>query len=265
MNQLLKKIKDMREEKGKEHETIALINEEISKSNDPSLTAELYWEAALNWQHIVMNIRTDNGGYEGVIDEATKEMAAAAQKAHEIITQNNIESMLSTSYRFLGRVADYNENYEQAKEYYEKGLEIIEDKDDKTESLELRGFITFDLIMMGHAQKGIDEAKKLFADYTDSNIGKTLKSEDYVKWAIWISGIFPRVILALNEREFNDFNKEELRSYLERSEKYLTEPEGEITWGGPDPFKYRKGEHKKALEVLANLLVGIFVLTPILF
>ena len=230
----LRLVANLREQSGKESETLQEVDRLLNSCvDDWECVARLWWEKALTYQHLVMKKIN--------IEENKQEMSESAMKAHEIVENNHLDNLKGDDYRFLGRVADYSKHFEEAKEYYKKALEIYLGK---PRELEIKGFMAVVLINLGDVNGGIQLAKTTFDEF-DNN---SLKQEDYFTWAVWKSGLWPRVVKTLVARKIN-YNKEELLSYLERSEDILKNPQGEITWGDEN-FQYRIDEIKEARKSL---------------
>jgi tetratricopeptide (TPR) repeat protein len=256
-------IADVREQKGKEAETFELIEDarQVANENgDNEALAKLFWEESLNWQHLVMNERAD-GNNSDIIKQGTEKMALAAKNAYKLIKDNNLKNLLGVAHRFLGRVEDYNGRHSQALTEYQTALEHLQG----TKSmLEVSGFVAYDIVMTGNVEEGIQKGVETFEMFENSDIGKKLKSEDYITWGIWISGIFPRIVGGLEGKQISREQAATIKKYLEKGERYITEPEGKTTWGGENPFSYRKKEQSAAKEMLKKLMVLVISFVAVL-
>lgn len=253
--ELMKKISTLRETKGKEKETYELI--EIAKKQalsekDYELLTRLYWEESLVAQHECMNELSKNTKEETIYTNALLKMERAALEGHKLIEQHKLDKMKGTSYRFLGNVYRYKKDYETAEKYFIEALMEYQKNDDKG-TLEIRGFMAYCLIQNGEVHNGIKLALETFDNFETSEKGLILKEKDYFTWAVWKSGIIPRIIDALNETnnlvDNSEIDKKQLIEYLNKSEDILKNPQGEITWGDT-AFQLRLDEIKKAKELL---------------
>ena len=250
----LKEIQTLRETKGKEQETLTLINDAIPQAqNDPEMLVTLNWEASLVHQHIVMNemAKPESDQNQQAISAAKEEMAEHANKAHELIVANNLTDKLPLSHRFLGRVADYSGNYEEAASHYIKALELL--PADSHSRLELSALLAYSTVMTGKVDEGMMYARKTYSSFFDTDLGKSLKEKDYYMWAAWMSGIAPRQLKALQDVGVQ-YDVEEMRKWLEESKAELENPSGKITWAD-NKFQYRIDELVKSLSALIVLLI----------
>jgi len=257
----LEEIQTLRETKGKEEETLSLIDEVLPVAQDLKdfdLVSTLYWEYALVWQHVVMNemAKPEDEQDEKIMSDAKKKMGKFANKAHEVIEDNNLSEKLTKSYRFLGRVGDYNKNYPEAIKNYEKALELC--PPDVEHSLEISGFLAYSLVMNGKVDEGMKFAKETFDSYFNSDTGKMLKKKDYFVWAVWMSGIAPRMILAL-DTVGAEYDSGEMKKWLEATKTELENPTGKVTWGD-DKFQFRIDELTVALGKIAIIVLLPFML-----
>lgn len=243
----LKQIATLRETKGKEQDTYKLIDEAKKETTQPDILAKLYWEESLVAQHEVMNEKSSNTPNQETIEQATKHMEEAAQGANKIIQENNLEKMKGTAYRFLGNTYRYKKDYKKAQEYFEKALEAYQEQGDKG-TLEIRGFIASTLVHNNNPEGGIKLALETFDAYETEEKAKKLKQNDYFTWAVWRSGIIPRLIEALEETN-SEYDKETILEYLNESERILKEPEGNITWGD-NAFQLRVDEINKVRKII---------------
>lgn len=250
----LKQIATLRETKGKEiqaYQLIQLTIEEAKKISDVESLTKLYWEESLVAQHEAMNEYFKNKDIQNktIINTAMDRMEKAGLNADKVIRENKLENMKGTSHRFLGNIYRYKKEFKKAEEEFIKAFAEYQNNNDKG-TLEVRGFIAYCLIQNGDTDNGIKLATETFDDFNNSEKGKTLKEKDYFTWAVWRSGIIPRVIEALIDTKSN-FDKELITKYLDESEKILKNPEGKITWGD-SAFQLRLDEISKARKFLKN-------------
>lgn len=205
-------IGKLREQKGKEKETLKLINEALLFGHD--FVVNLFFEEALTHQHLYMN---DNSNKKALLD-----MEKAILKAGFYINKYKVTELNSRLFRFMGRIADYKKQYKKAIVYYKKS--------DK--NLEIEGFISYSTIMSGQYNKGLELSKSIYNKFLKSPEGKKLKQVDYNTWAIWMSGVTIRTVNALIEKKVN-FNLQEIEMWIKDTEKYLNKE---------DVFSYRKDE-----------------------
>lgn len=244
----LSKIAKLREQKGKENKTLDIISKAIAeteKTGDKETLSKLYWEASLVHQHMVMNERSLDNPDNQVIQKETNEMERSAKKAHKIIEENKINKLKATSHRFLGRVMTYKGNHTEAQKEYEKSIELIEQKENKEQLLELRGFLAPTLLINGRIDEGVQLALTTFNDYEGSQIGKGLKEKDYYTWAVWRSGLITRMVFAMNEAGV-PLEKEKWKTLIDTCGTFLKNPEGDV-WGD---FQFRLDEVEKARGIL---------------
>lgn len=229
----LQRISLLREQKGREIDTLNAIKSlkpRVEDDQDFSSLALLYFEEAFTYQHLFMShIETDTN---------LKLMEEAALEAHHIITTNQLSTLLPDSHRMLGRVKDYQKNYLAAYDHYQWALDAYQ-KDNHPRVFEIKSFISTNLVNQGRHQDGLDLAKKTYRDFDTL----PLKQTDYYTWAVWKTGIFPRISNALLSQG-TDFNRQEIKEYLNDSLNLL------LSSGNPSDFQYRIDELKEALEKL---------------
>ena len=238
----------MREEKGREEETLQLIKqvrEGAIMLGEHEHVVNLYWEEHLIGQHMIMTERDKpevqrnrERGAEGL-----RIMAEATIKGQNYIEANNVESLKPRSHRFLGRVADYKGEFEKSKRHYEKAVELFEEEKDllnRVNRLEIQGFLAYSQVMLEDTNGGIELGRLTFVEFDVSPDGKKLKESDYFTWAVWKSGVAIRIIDEVVDRD-NKYDKEEMGLWLEQAEEILVIPEGDETWGDKN-FQFRKDE-----------------------
>jgi tetratricopeptide (TPR) repeat protein len=246
----LKEIASSREMKGQEEETLRKIDDLLPKAQekeDYKTVATLYWESHLVWQHKVMNQKSkpESDQDAEAVKEGAQKMMEFAEKAKDVIEEHGFEDMAGGAYRFLGRSATYLGDHQKAKDYYETAISKYSGKN-LNSKLEVNGFLAETLIRLHNFDEGLELAKTTYDDFSSSEIGQNLKEEDYFVWAVWMSGIPPRVVNALEE-EGAEYNREEMKKWLEDTKKELADPSGEVTWGN-GAFRLRMDEINSALE-----------------
>jgi len=241
----LKQISTLREIKGKEKETYELIEKTRGETKEKDVLAKLYWEESLVAQHEIMF----NGEDKTVVEKALKRMESSALAANKIIEENELNKMQGGSYRFIGNVYRYKKDYKKAQEYFELAMSEYQNNNDKG-TLEIRGFLAYCLIQNGETENGIKLGLETFDAFEKSDKGIVLKHQDYFTWAVWRSGIVPRLVEALLDTK-SSFDKETILKYLDKSEEILRKPEGPITWGDT-AFQLRLDEIEKARKNLSN-------------
>jgi len=248
----ISEIATLRETKGKEQETLRRINEllpKVTEAEDWKTVATLHWESHLVWQHTVMSElnKPSDKRDTSAIKYGTEKMMESAEKAKEIIENHRLEEMIGVAYRFLGRAATYAGNHAKAKGHYEAALNNFKGEN-YWSKLEVNGFLAESLVRLGQPKEGLSLALKTFKDFFDSEIGQSLKKEDYYTWAIWMSGIAPRTYAALSETGASiDVNK--FKTWLMQSKSELENPSGAVTRGDPN-FEFRINEIDAELETL---------------
>jgi len=248
----LKDIANLRETKGKENETLEKIKELIPQVEESKLWKELatlYWETHLVWQHKAMvELNKAENKAKDVVLESAEKMMEYAQKAQGVIEEYDIEDMKGGAYRFLGRAATYMGDHKKAKEYYEEAISNYSGKNERSK-LEVGAFLAESMIRLGDTSEGLEYAKNIFDDFYNSDLGKSIKNDDYFVWAIWMSGVMPRIANALVESG-QDFDKGEIKELLKKTKHELENPSGEITWGD-DKFEFRINEIESSLKSLS--------------
>lgn len=255
-----KALAAVREKPGMEEVTISLARALRGMCESLGLhpdVVNLYWEEFLAGQHIMMNelAKPEKGRLTQLLDRGLDVMGRSAKDAHQYILDNpGLEEQEKRSYRFLGRLYDYKQDYPLAIENYKKSIEMFDKEEDqmiRVNALEIAGFLCFSLIMNGQIDEGRDLAVKTFSDYFDSEAGRELKSTDYYTWAVWASGVPIRIIGALVQVEAINPNQIEwANDWLKRAEEVLIFPDGSETFGDKN-FEYRKNELQSVRERLA--------------
>lgn len=231
----IQQIQKLRETKGSEAETLSKINEiwpEIERENDFATLAKLYWEKAFVYQHLVMG-HTDT-------EDNLKLMEQSALSAHDLVTKNNLSELQGDDLRFLGRIYDYKQDFKTAFDYYQQALNFYQSQD-APRILEINAFMSANLINQGKTNDGLNLAKKIYGEFENS----PLKNSDFYTWAVWKTGIYPRMVQALVSKKV-EFDHTEIKNYLENDQKLLLENEGN--------FQFRLDEISEALRLLKSFL-----------
>jgi len=255
IKETITQISKLREIKGKEKETRNLIDKiliEVINLKDWESVAILYWEKSLVAQHAAMieYSKSKESQNKEIITESVKEMEKAAKEANKVVQKYNLEKLIGRSHRFLGNIYRYKKDFANAENEFIKALEEYQ-KYNNNYTLEIRGFIAYCLIQNGELENGLKLGIKTFEDFETSEKGINLKKSDYFTWAVWKSGIIPRMVEALMETKAT-FDKNIIEKYLEESERILKMPEGKITWD-ENAFQLRLDEIYKAKDILKNL------------
>lgn len=226
-------IGKLREQKGKEKETLRLISESLSFGHD--FVINLFFEEALTHQHLYMN---DSSNKKALFD-----MEKAILMASLYVNKYKIIKLNSRLFRFMGRVADYKKQYKKAINYYKKSIKFVNLDPEPFRFLELEAFLSYSVMMSGEYSKGLKLAKVVYSKFLKSPEGKKLKINDYNTWVIWMSGVTIRTVNALIEKKVN-FNLTEIEVWIKDTEKYLNQK---------GDFSYRKAEIKELWTKLQNL------------
>ncbi len=246
----LKKIATLRETKGKELETLALIDS-IEKSaveqNDWETIVKLNWERSLVWQHIAMNEKAKEKPNENIVADNYEKMAEYSLKADQLIQEHKLNKLQTISLRFLGQAYRLTNKLDFAQETYEKVIKLLEEQNN-AQSLEIKGYLAHVLIMKGLIKEGLNMAVETFNEYETNPAAIELRKNDYYTYAVWRSGIFPRIIENLVNSGV-EFDKSLVDQYLNKSEELLNKPADKVIWGDAN-FQSRKDEISKACTIL---------------
>lgn len=221
------KIASLREEKGKEKQTLLLVSDAVRFGH--GLVVNLMWERVLSYQHMVMNGDKN----------ALSKMESETLSAFKYVKDNNLKEWQSRAYRFLGRLHDYQNKFSISVQDYKKAIEIVGLDSEPFIKFELEGFLSYAYIMTGKVDLGYKLAIQTFDKYNSSVLGKSLKKNDYPTWAIWKSGIPIRTLGAFLSKNIN-FDKK-------LAKKWILEIENDLQKG---EFSYRKSELKTLKEKL---------------
>lgn len=224
-------IKSIREQKGREKETIAAINKALGYGHD--FLINLFLEEALTYQHMFMNNPSDKKAILG--------MKNAVLTAKFYIEKYKLKRWESRLFRFLGRISDCKGEFFKSVGFYKKAIRFCDLDPEPFRELELNGFLSYALIMSGKSDEGYKLAREIFDNFDSTTDGRKLKNEDFHTWAVWRSGIIIRTIDAFISKEMN-FDKKEMLILLKQVENELKKGD----------FSYRKAE----IRVLKSKLLG---------
>lgn len=222
-------IKSLREQRGKEKETLEVINKALGYGHD--FVINLFWEEALTYQHILMN---DSSNHPALIN-----MENVILQAKFWIEKYKVTKWYSRLYRFMGRVSDYKGEFTKSTNYYKRAIKFSKLDPEPFRVLELKAFLSYALIMSGRLDLGYKLGRKLSNDFESTHEGRELKKNDYYTWAVWRSGIVIRTINAFISKNIT-FDKKEMSEWLKQVESELAKGD----------FSYRKAEIEKLKEKL---------------
>ena len=242
---VLDSIARLREQKGKEKEVLALIEEAIKAGN--SFIVQLFWEEFIVYQHVVMAERAKAVGEadQKKVRQALLGMERSVNEAEYYIKKYKLNQWGHRLHRFLGRLYDYKGLFNKAVVEYRKAIPLARQDPEVKEKgyprrLEAKAFLSYSLIMSGKTKEGVELAKEAYGQLREGPDGKYLKKKDYFTWAVWLSGIPIQTIGGLLDKNIV-FNRGEMLSWLSEAEGVLVIPKGEATWGDKN-FQFRKEE-----------------------
>lgn len=217
---------------------------------------QLYWEQSLVGQHMVMTQRDLPEGERSsaITQRGMVIMSSGVELAHEYIEEHDMTHLFGASYRFLGRVATYEDEHNKAKSFYEQSRDIYLKEEDpiaRSRYLELQAFLTHAMIMTDEAEEGYLLATQTHQAFMESEEGNKLKEHDYATWAIWASGVPIHVAHALIEIDEVGDKRDGLLSWLGDVESILILPEGVETWSDEN-FTFRRNEIARIKDVLGS-------------
>ena len=189
-------IGKLREQKGKEKQTLELINEALSFGHD--FVANLFFEEALTYQHL----------------KSVSEMEKAVLKAKFYIDKYKLINLKPRLFTFLGKVEELNSRFNKAIVNYKRSLFIHKKAGN---SIEVLGHLSYSMIMNGQTDAGYKLAKSTYKKFFDSEVGMKLEKNDYSTWAIWMSGVTIRTVNALIAKKVS-FNKQEIEKWIKNTE-----------------------------------------------
>lgn len=200
----------MREQKGKEEETLRLITQILEgaiRLGEHEHAVNFYWEKYLVGKHYLMRSRDekDLGTFKKAffVARGLSLMKIAAKESSSYIEKHKVESCRPRSHRFSGEIDMLSRRYKSATRHFQTGIELFEKMDDfeqRKNVLELSGFLAEALILSGRVEEGIGLAKKTFGAY-DQGDGALLKEGDYYTWAVWKSGCMTKAWNAILEKK----------------------------------------------------------------
>ena len=251
---LRQQIGFIREEKGREEETLRLIGRvrpEAIKLEAHEHVVNLYWEEYLVGKHILMYARDTEGLSPSRIYNMASgflRMRSSANKAAEYIEKHGVNNLRARSHRFLGEVSmiesaalkrppvKAEEHFAQAVEEFKKHSDFEQRKN----VLELSGFLAEAMVLNGKIDEGFALARETFQAY-DVGDGAKLKAKNYFEWAVWKSGCATKLSHALIYRgvDLDEEQERELRQMLDMASFILDNiPEGlDIK---PEDFRIRR-------------------------
>lgn len=233
----------LREDQAKQEETLVdtrLLRDFAKENGMDDQVVELFFEEALVHQHGFMEKKDKN---------YLLEMKNAVEAAKSFVEEKGLAKWESRLARFLGRVADYEEKYQEAANFYKEAIEKapLDPNFQGNPALiyEYRGFLALDELRTGGVNEGIINAESLYGDYEVTDEGKELKSKDYTTWAIWRSGVAINLCKTLIDLGKLEEYRERIVNWLNLAEKDLQPPEGVQIWSD---FGFRKSEIQRVRE-----------------
>ena len=216
---------------------------EFAMENDlKDESIELFLEEALIHQHFFME--TQDSSY-------LQEMKRVITQAFEYLKANNLTRWESRVARFMGRISDYEKNYQAAADYYKEAIGKIHldplFSKNKALRLELEGFLIIDELRLGIAEESILKVEKLHQDYEQTSEGQELKQKDYTTWAIWRSGLLINLCKTLIELGKLELYREKIDKWLRLAESDLRPAKEVETWSD---FSFRQNEIAKIREII---------------
>jgi hypothetical protein len=223
LKEILKKISELREQKGKERETLLLIEQAFPTGHE--FVVNLLWEKALTYQHLLRNeeLKQTKANNE-FRKECVFKMKEAAMLAKYYVVRFDLDLWKSRMYLFLGKVDDFSEDYVSAIKNYKRSLRFVRfDPNFKKGipvSLEIDGHLSFSMIKNGQVQKGYDLAMATYNKFDSDKMALSLKDDDFYTWAVWKSGVALRSTAALLEIKSTE-QKADLKDWLNDVENIL--------------------------------------------
>lgn len=225
---LRRQVAEIREEKGLEDDALKAIKsiregaERVGAHED---VANFYWERHLVNQHLVMYEleKPEGERNQEVMDSALKEMEEASLAGDEYITVHNLTDLKKYSHRFLGKVASYKGRHDEAEIHYREMAGLYEEIG-HPRRLEAYAAIAGTLIMQGKIAEGMGLGRRTYADFDQSEDGKTLREEDFSTWAVWKSGAAVHVSQGLLATNTIDPFKEGIIDWLIDAKEVVEDP-----------------------------------------
>lgn len=240
----LQQLNQLNETKGQELTVLSQIPEfrkEAEVQQDWSMVAQSYWQEHLAHQHLVMNDQDPDNIHR-------QAMLSSAISAHQVVVEHQLDSLLGSSHRFLGRAYSYQSQHQEAQTHYQTAIDILT-KDQDPRSLEVAGFLAESLVRNGEIEKGLALAYSTFDSYDSDPLAQILKKSDEYVFLVWRTGIFPRLVTALADTKA-EYDHQRVGEYLKKSEAMLLDK---------SKFAYRVAEIARALS---TLLTAIFAFIP---
>ncbi|MBP9818053.1 hypothetical protein KBC75_04915 [Candidatus Shapirobacteria bacterium] len=229
------KINQLNETKGQELNVLNQLPEfrKLAKTEQNwEMMAQSFWQEHLAHQHLVMQELDPDNSHRLA-------MLSSAKSAHNLVVYHSLWNLSGASHRFLGRAYTFQNDHTHAKAEYEVAFEHLK-HDNDPRYLEVTGFLCESLIRLDQVNEGLILAYQTFDSYDTDPQAITLKQVDEYKYNVWRTGIFPRLVFALNELKL-DYDKAKVKQYLEKSEKLLTDQA---------KYAYRIDEIKKVIQLL---------------
>ena len=227
----------LREDREKQEEVLVdtrLLRDFAKENGMDDQVVELFLEEALVHQHGFMEKKGENN---------LSEMKKAVEQAKSFVEVKGLLKWKSRVARFLGRVADYEEKYQEATDFYKEAIEKApldpKFQDNPALIYEYRGFLILDELRTGDVNEGVKNVESLYRDYEVTSEGKELKANDYTTWAIWRTGVMINLCRTLIDLGKLEEYRERIIKWLDLAEKDLQPPEGVSTWSD---FGFRKNE-----------------------
>jgi tetratricopeptide (TPR) repeat protein len=146
-------IKSLREQKGKEKETLSLSEKAIRIGQ--GFVISTMWEKALSYQHMVMS-----GNKKALL-----KMEAAILSASKYVNENKLKEWESRNFRFLGRLYDYKNEFGKAIIAYKKSIALVDLDPEPFREYELYAFLSYPLIMSGKVYEGLKMSKNVYKKF----------------------------------------------------------------------------------------------------
>jgi|GEM_PF-1235692 len=241
----LKKLSGLREEKGRDEEALLMADEVLKEIKEEGAgakpEAQLWLEKSLIWQHVYMNERNKGeGGDGGKMEEAKKEMEESIKTAERVMEDGGVDrgDPVLRIDMYLGQAAVERKDYQKAKEAYEKAIEVVKSP---TNRLEFKMRLCEPVIMLGEIKEGVRLAQTTDEEF-DMGVGEELKEKDYITWVIWKSGIWIRVARSLDKKGEVGEYKDLVIGKLSEMEESLDESKILTNKWAENPFKIRLDE-----------------------
>lgn len=231
----LSQLNQLNETKGQELVVLSQLPEfrkQAETEQNWVMVVQSYWQEHLAHQHLVMSQKDPQNIHKTA-------MLTSALTAHKLITDHQLNELSGSSHRFLGRAYTYNGEHESAKTEYQNAIEIFKTSQDPR-YLEVAGFLAESLVRTKEVEKGLNLAIEIYNSYDTDPLALALWQKDEYAFIVWRTGIFPRLLTALNEVGA-EYDKTLIKTYLEKSKTLLTDP---------DKFSYRLDEINRSLSLL---------------